>query len=190
MLTPAIAVTLSASPVALADRDDYETPSYLVVKRDGAFEVRDYPKMVVASVAMSDGSGKTNTAFMKLFRYIDGKNEAKQKIEMTTPVFNSPQEDGEAMMSFVVPKEVAREGAPKADNDEVQISERPGGRFAVYRYSGRWTEANEKAASAKLMAWAKGQGLQTVGEIERASYDPPFTIPALRRNEVMVRLAK
>lgn len=190
ILTPTIAIAaLYLAPLATAGRDDYETPDYEVVESDGAFEVRDYPAMVVASAPMKSGDAKGNSAFMELFGYISGKNEAQQKIAMTTPVINST-EQGKQAMSFVVPKEVAKAGAPDANNGEIEIAERKGGRFAVYRYSGRWTEKNQAAATEKLMAWVKEQGLSVKGSVERASYDPPFTLPAFRRNEVMLRVGK
>lgn len=184
----AVAASLCATQFALAGRDDYETPDYEVVKSEGAFELRDYPAMVVVSAPMKSKGGRRNSAFMQLFGYISGKNEAEQKIAMTTPVITG-SEDGKTAMSFVVPEDVAKAGAPAAVNEEIEIGERKAGRFAVYRYSGRWTEARDAAARAKLMEWVKQQGLRAAATVEKASYDPPFTLPALRRNEVMVRLA-
>ena len=173
----------------MAGRDDYETPDYEVVTSDGAFELRDYPSMVVATAPMKSKKGNRNSAFMELFGYISGKNEEQQKIEMTTPVITSTEE-GKSAMSFVVPKEVAKAGAPEANNGEIVIDSRSAGRFAVYRYSGRWTEARQAAATEKLMEWVKEQKLTVKGSVEKASYDPPFTLPAFRRNEVMVRIGK
>ena len=188
-LSISIAVgTLSAAPFAMAGRGDYESPNYKVVKSDEAFELRDYPAMIVATASMKSEGGNRNSAFMGLFRYISGGNEAEQKIAMTTPVITTT-ENGSSAMSFVVPAEVAKAGAPNANNPDIKVAERSAGRFAVYRYSGRWTEANESAAREKLEGWLKMQGLKTEGSMEKASYDPPFTLPALRRNEVMVRVA-
>lgn len=178
---------LLAAPFAMAGRGDYETTNYKVVKNEGAFELRDYPTMVVATASMKGDGGNRNSAFMGLFRYISGANEAKQKIAMTTPVFTTPGAGGSAM-SFVVPAEVAKVGAPKADSADIELAQRSAGRFAVYRYSGRWTEANDLAAREELGKWLKEQGLKPEGSMEKASYDPPFTLPIFRRNEVMVRV--
>ncbi len=176
-----------ASYAGASSRDKYETPDYKVVMKDGAFEVRDYPEVVVASAPMKKEGGSRNSAFMGLFRYISGQNEAAQKISMTSPVISSMEEQDNTM-SFVVPTEVAKAGAPQATDREIRIAKRDGGRFATYRYNGRWTEANETAARTKLMGWIKEQGLQMTGPVEKANYDPPFTLPALRRNEVLVRI--
>lgn len=186
ILLASLALTASA-----AERDQYETPSYEVVKGDGAFELRDYPEMVVASASMAANKGKRNSAFMSLFRYISGQNEAEQKIQMTSPVFTSENGKGEgAAMSFVVPSAVAEAGAPNSTNPDIVIHQRQAGRFAVYRYSGRWTARNEAAARAKLMDWIETEGLTIVGTVEKANYDPPFTLPSKRRNEVLVRVRK
>ena len=172
-----------------AGRGKYETPDYEVVKNDGAFEVRDYPTITVVSAPMAKVDGNRNSAFMNLFGYISGKNEDAQKISMTSPVI-STNVDGKKAMSFVVPADVAKAGAPDANNPDIAITKRQAGRFAVYRYSGRWTTKKEAAARAKLMAWIGEEGLKVTGTVEKANYDPPFTLPAFRRNEVLVRIGK
>ena len=179
-----LTITSCAGPLG---RGKYETPSYNAVLSDGAFEVRDYPTLVVATAPM--GAGRQNGAFMKLFRYISGDNVKEQKIAMTTPVFGTMK--GEARdMSFVVPEEIVKAGVPESSNPDVKISKRQAGRFAVYRYSGRWTEAREVDAQTKLAAWMKSKGLTVEGGFEKANYDPPFTPPSMRRNEVLVRIKK
>lgn len=168
-------------------RGGYESAAYTTVKSEGSFEIRDYPELVVATTIMKNDDDNKDSAFMRLFGYISGKNESGEKIAMTTPVFASSDDDEEAM-SFVVPKEVADTGAPQANSKKIAVSTRPAGRFAVFRYSGRWTEANEKAASEKLTKWMKEQKLEATSTMEKASYDPPFTPPFMRRNEVLVRI--
>ena len=61
-----LSATSCAGPV---ERDNYESPQYSAVVTDGAFEVRDYPEVVVASAPMGAGR-RQNSAFMMLFRYI------------------------------------------------------------------------------------------------------------------------
>ena len=181
-----LAVTSCASAIG---RGKYESPDYVTVVSDGSFEVRDYPEVVVVSAPMKSGRGNQNSAFMTLFRYISGDNEKSRKIAMTTPVFGTLT-DAERQMSFVVPAEVVKDGVPEALNDQVVISKRKAGRFAVYRYSGRWSEPREQQGREKLQAWMTERGLEAVGSFEKASYDPPFTPPPLRRNEVLVRIGK
>lgn len=160
-----------------------ETPDYKILEQDGKFEVREYPAMTVARTAMGDGD------FMRLFRYISGGNEAEQKIAMTAPVL--VQHKGEDRgMSFVVPREVAAKKVPAPKADDVSVDEMPAAKFSVFTYSARRTDANEAEALSKLRAWAEKKNLKTEGEPVFAYYDPPWTLPFMRRNEVMLRVAQ
>ena len=168
-------------------RAGYESAGYKVVRRSGAFEIRDYPALTLVSTPMAAKRPTDDDSFMKLFRYIGGANEAEAKIAMTTPVF-SDQGGTNRQMSFVVPKKVAAAGAPKAKRDDIAVQTRPPGRFAAYRFSG--SSGTERAASArqKLAEWIAAEKLQPTGEPQMANYDPPFTPSFLRRNEVLVRV--
>ncbi len=166
---------------------DYETAAYDVVEKEGEFEIRDYPELVMASTAMGASGG--NGSFMRLFGYISGSNQAKQKVAMTTPVFMKPSAEQDAgSMSFVVPKQVADEGTPAPSRQDVNITKRPAGRFAVIRFSGRMNDTMREEAQQKLRDWVEAKGLKAGESMEYASYDPPFTPAPLRRNEVFLRL--
>jgi len=162
----------------------YESPDYRVISAEGGFEIRDYPSLTVVSAPMphrgSDG------AFMKLFRFIEGRNDRSEKIAMTTPVLMSGAESG--TMSFVIPKAVAEHGVPSPSNPDLTVTTKPAARFAVYRYSGSAKPAAAKAAAKRLLDWVSGKGLTAEGSPIFAYYDPPWTLWFLRRNEVMVRL--
>ncbi|QEG41689.1 SOUL family heme-binding protein [Roseimaritima ulvae] len=170
-------------------RAAYESAEYEVVESDGAFEVRDYPDLMLAATDSQPQAKGRDGSFMRLFGYISGANQAEQKIEMTTPVFmQGGDEEASGSMGFVLPKEVAAEGAPEPTGEKVKLRKRPGGRFAVVRFSGRLDATSARQQEAKLREWMKSQGLQAAGEVETAGYDPPFTPPPLRRNEILIRL--
>ena len=160
-----------------------ETPEYKVVDKDGRFELRDYPAMTVARTAMGDGD------FMRLFRYISGGNEAEQKIAMTAPVLVQ-HEGADRGMSFVVPREVAAGKVPAPKTSGVSVDKMPDARFAVFTYAGRRTNANEAEALRLLRAWMEKRKVRAEGEPVFAYFDPPWTLPFLRRNEVMLRVAR
>jgi DNA gyrase inhibitor GyrI len=164
-------------------RAGYESAPYTVVEKDGDVELRDYPQLTVARTA---GKGTdADGAFMRLFRYIQGDNAGGAKIEMTTPVF---MERGETSteMSFVMPKTVAAGGAPAPKASEVTVSKRPAGRYAVLRFSGSRSQANEQEALGKLREWMKARDLKDSGAPTFAYFDPPWTPSPMRRNEVML----
>lgn len=164
----------------------YESPAYTVVQKEGAFEIRDYPELTLISTPMqkrgADGS------FMRLFRFIQGRNDRSEKIAMTTPVLMSGTESG--TMSFVIPKEVALRGAPAPSNPDLIISTKPAGRYAAYRFSGSSKPAPSEAAALKLTAWAAAKHLVIEGTPLFAYYNPPWTPGFLRHNEVLLHLSQ
>jgi hypothetical protein len=159
-----------------------ETPDYKVLVPDGKFEVRDYPALTLVRTASGDGD------FMRLFRYISGGNEEDQKIAMTAPVLMK-DEGGKTGMSFIVPRDVAAGKVPVPTDAAVTMDDLPAGHFAVYRYSGGRSQANEEEALGKLRAWVDKRRLEVEGEPLFAYYDPPWIPTFLRRNEVMLRVA-
>lgn len=165
-------------------RDRYETAPYKVVSVDGPIEIRDYPALKLATVKMEKaGSNGLNQSFGSLFGYISGKNETSTKIAMTTPVFmNSGQ------MSFVLPGKIAESGAPTPTDSGVSLTAFSGGRFAVLRFSGERSDASETKAVTQLRSWATSKGIEVDDAPVFAYYDPPFTLPKLRRNEVLLRI--
>ena len=165
-------------------RAAYETPDYRIVCADGAFEIRDYPSLTVVSAPMTHRG--SDGAFMKLFRFIEGRNDRSEKIAMTTPVLMTGTESG--TMSFVVPRAVAEHGVPSPSNPDLTVTTKPAARFAAYRYSGSTKPAAAEAAAKKLLGWVSGKGLKAEGAPIFAYYDPPWTLWFLRRNEVLVRL--
>ena len=126
---------------------------------------------------------------MRLFRFIGGGNERSQKIAMTTPVLIDTV-TGQKTMSFIVPRKVAEVGVPEPSGDKVSVATTDKGRFAVFRYSGRRTDENETAALQKLQDWMEKEKTAGNGAPRFAYYDPPWTLPFMRRNEVMIPIER
>lgn len=173
----------------LTARAAYETAPYTVVKKDGNYEVREYPDLLLAATDSKVSTKGRDGSFMRLFRYISGDNEAKQKISMTTPVFMEGGVDrSNALMGFVMPKSVTNDGAPKPTGDGVILHQRKGGRFAVIRFSGRMNDKLAEKNEQSLRKWMESNGLVGSSEADTAGYDPPFTPGPLRRNEILIRI--
>lgn len=162
-----------------------ESPEYQVLRKNGAFEIRSYPSMVVVSTSMTK-RGEDNS-FMRLFRYISGSNEDGQKIAMTTPVLMAEEGD-ERQMSFVIPKEIANNGAPKAMGEAVEIETMAAGKFAAFRFAGDRDGELFSDAKRKLFEWISENNLIALDEPIIASYDPPVTPAFLKRNEILIRV--
>ena len=77
-------------------------------------------------------------AFFRLFEYIDGDNEAGQKIDMTAPVTfrvvagEGPNCESNYTMAFYIPGQL-QSGPPAPRNSEVWLEQRQDIRFAVRR---------------------------------------------------------
>lgn len=170
-----------------ATRSGYESAPYRVVRRDGKFELRDYPALTVAETPMAGGgSNAANGGFNRLFRFITGENEVKQKIAMTTPVFMSSSGTNKAM-AFVMPSGREAAQVPKPTDALVTVRELEPGRFAVLRYSGGRNAENEAEAERRLRLWMEAEGLHPKPPPVFGYFDPPWTPAFLRRNEVMFR---
>jgi SOUL heme-binding protein len=170
-------------------RSAYESAEYKVLESDGPFELREYGDVKMATTSMNFKSQGDDGSFMRLFRYIDGANEDKQKVAMTTPVFmESATSDAGGQMGFVIPKKIAEEHVPEPSDANIQIRTRVGGRFAVIRFAGRMKEDSIAAVEEKLRKWIAEKGWTSDGDAEYAGYDPPWTPGPFRRNEVLIRL--
>ena len=125
-------------------------------------------------------------SFMRLFRFISGGNEAKQKIAMTTPVFMSGTGTN-ATMSFMIPAKLKTEEVPKPSGGPLTVRELAAGRFAVLRFSGGRDATKEAESLAQLKTWMNTEKLSVLSSPVYAYFDPPWTPPFLRRNEVMLQ---
>ncbi len=178
-----------------------EEPAYKTVLSDGAFEVRDYPALIVAEVTVT---GQQREAASKGFRllagYIFGGNKRRQSIAMTAPVAQEPvsekiamtapvtqiQNAGTWIVRFTMPSAYTLEALPEPNDPKVKLHRLPATRFAVLRFSGWASESDVDAKSAELLAAAKAHHVRVSGPVTLAQYNPPWTLWFLRRNEVMI----
>ena len=184
-------VTLLAMAVVLVtagcktSRGDYESAPYQRLLSSGQFEVRDYPALTLVETPVTGPQG--SAGFGRLFRFITGSNEGGQKIAMTTPVFMGGN-DGTATMAFVMPTELKPDRVPKPVDGSLSVREIQPGRFAVLLFSGGRSANREQAALAQLKTWMAAEKLSSSSPPVYGYFDPPWTPPFLRRNEVMLRL--
>lgn len=176
-------------------------PDYSVVLSEPPFELRDYGELVVAKTPMTDGSG---AAFGRLFDYISGTNNGARDIAMTAPVLNSESADGAKIamtapvlqsrdgsreMIFVLPDGLTPQTAPVPTDPRVSLATIPPRRVAVLRYSGLLGR-RASTEEARLRDWLARKGLRATGPAEVAGYNPPWTLPPFRRNEVLIPVEK
>lgn len=177
-------------------RATYEQPRYAVVERlDRGVEIRAYEaRVAVETAARGQQDGE---AFGRLFRYITGANAGRDRIAMTAPVetggrliaMTIPVEQGAAgTMRFYLPRKVAEAGPPEPTEPGVQLVRIPPERLAVLRFSGSATPEAREMQARILTEVLDRAGRKPADPPFFMGYDPPFTVPFLRRNEIAVRL--
>ena len=193
------AVTAAESALSVVGiRATYEQPAYAVVDRlDRGVEIRRYEPRVAVETDMA-GPGDAE-AFRRLFRYITGANRGGDHVAMTVPVetgtrisMTVPVEQGQGLpegariMRFFLPDAVAKAGPPEPTDAAVRIAHLPAQTFAALRFSGSIDARAREKREAVLRQVLAGAGRETAGPASFLSYDPPFAIPFLKRNEVAV----
>ncbi|HQR85499.1 MAG TPA: heme-binding protein [Limnohabitans sp.] len=189
-----------------------EEPKYEVLTSQAPFELRHYaPTLIAQTIVEGDMDAASNKGFRLIADFIFGNNlavgsEQAAKIAMTAPVTVEPQSSKIAMTApvtiepqsgsaqqwrvhFVMPSQYTLATIPKPKNSAVTLHELPSKHFVVHRYSGFNTEARVQEKTDEALAWAKQQSLKVVGTPQLSRYDPPWTLPMFRRNEIMVEVA-
>lgn len=177
-----------------------EEAKYTVMLEDDKFEVRNYEASVQAEVIVQGSREEAGSkAFQALFQYISGANRSRQKIAMTAPVGQSekiamtapvgqsPSAKG-WVVSFMLPASLGPDTAPEPTNPLVTLKVLPARKVACVRYSGGDEEDTYQKHLKSLQEWMFFRSLKGTGELVWARYNPPFTPPWLRRNEILLTL--
>lgn len=178
------------------------------------------PKLIAEVVVEGDLSEASSKGFRLIADYIFGNNQVANsedsgKIAMTAPVTVAPQSSKIAMtapvtvnpavtsadqtsfeqngtwrVDFVMPSEYTLANIPKPNNDAVKLREIPEKYVVALTYSGFNSTSNIQNYITETLDWAKNQGFKVIGTPQLARYNPPWTLPMFRRNEIMVEVAK
>ena len=160
-----------------------EEANYEITEKNDIYEIRKYSdRLAVETIT----SGSENN-FRKLFNYISGKNDSKEKIKMTTPV-TQVEKNGNMSMQFYLPSKFNSENVPNPSREDVRIINIEGGYYAVLRYSGRASDNNFLKHKEILEKELQINNISIISQPIRATYDSPFTLPMNRRNEAMFKV--
>ena len=161
----------------------HEEANYQVVKKNKVYEIRKYSdRLAIETITYNQGS-----SFRKLFNYISGNNENKEEISMTTPV-TQVEKKGNMTMQFYLPSKFNKDNIPSPSNSDVKILNIKGGYYAVIKYSGRASDKNFIKHKDILKNELKKNDILILSSPIKATYDKPFTLPMLRRNEAMFKV--
>ena len=194
-----------------------EEPKYEVVTADAQFEVRHYaPILIAETIVEGDMDAASSKGFRLIADFIFGNNQQadsdkKAKIAMTAPVTVEPQSSKIAMtapvtvepqaeetsmktaktwrINFVMPSQYTLANIPKPKNNAVTLREVPSKYFIVHKYSGFNTVSRVQNKTDETVEWAIKRSYKMIGTPQLSRYDPPWTLPMFRRNEIMLEIA-
>ena len=202
MITSIIALILIVGVLAGPVMSDVEKPDYKVIQSEQNIEIRQYEPMIIAEVEVD---GKREDAIGDGFRlladYLFGNNTVQQVISMTAPVqqkenqkiaMTAPvqqQSTGKSWrMSFVMPSKYSMDSLPVPYNNRVRLKEILTKKFVVIEFSGTNSNENVTEHENQLMNYIEGNNLKITGSPKYAFYNAPWTLPFMRRNEVMIEI--
>jgi DNA gyrase inhibitor GyrI len=189
-----------------------EQPAYRILDKQGDIEIRDYPPMIVAETrTVGERQAAINEGFRAIADYIFGHNAGSRKVAMTAPVLQqseepaaSPAGAGSATtpiaptanaaatwsVRFIMPAGSTMDNLPAPANPAVRLREVPGQRIAAIRFSGTADADSVAANTSALTRFIADKGLHALAPPTYAFYNPPWTLPFMRRNEVMIEVAR
>ena len=201
----AVVITLSSVGPIMSMVDE---PKYSVISEQGNIQIREYVPIIVAETKVSgERKEAINQGFRIIADYIFGNNSPNQKIAMTAPVIQEADisEGNEIAMTapvtqqadknqwkvrFVMPEEYTLSTLPKPNNSKIKLIQINSQRYAVIKFSGTSSDENLGEHKDKLLQYIKQNRLQAIGEPVFAFYNPPWTLPFLKRNEIMIEIKK
>ena len=161
----------------------YEEANYEIVKKNEVYEIRKYSNRLAIETNISN----EGNSFRKLFNYISGNNTKNEEIKMTTPV-TQVEKKGNMTMQFYLPSRFNKDNTPSPSNSDVKILNIKGGYYAVITYSGRASDKNFIKHKNILENELIKKDISILSPPIKATYNSPFTLPLLRRNEAMFEI--
>lgn len=167
-----------------------DEPHHDLERRIGRLEIRRLAPRIEARTTLDveDFDRALERGFERLFRYLQGHNRTGEHIAMTAPVTATHRLG--FTVGFVMPPGRTRPSLPEPDDERIMLSEVPSQRVAVLRFRGAYDADNVGSHENRLLRLVSRAGLTAAGPIVFAGYDPPTTLPALRRNELWVELTR
>jgi len=160
-----------------------EEVEYETIKANEVYEIRKYSDRL----AIETLSTNQNSGFRKLFNYISGNNQKNEEIKMTAPV-TQIKKNGNMTMQFYLPSKFNTENIPDPSSPDVKLLNIKGGYYAVIKYSGRASDGNFIKHKNILEEELKKNNILILDSPIKATYNRPFTLPMLRRNEAMFEI--
>jgi len=195
-----LTIALGMTPAAHADTEE---PKFNIVDKVGVVEIRQYEKRLAAEVVVAGEEEDARSAgFRLLADFIFGNNTTRTSIAMTAPVSQQASQSESIAMTapvaqtrdgtdkwrvrFYMPAKYTLETLPKPNNPAVEIVEVAGQAMAVLRFSNSRSAEAVAEKTADLLRVLSSSKWAPAGSPVTWLYNPPWTLPFFRRNEVAV----
>ncbi len=197
--------------VSLRFKSGVESPRYSVLGKKSGYEIREYDPYIVAKTDIYGSfSSSLNRGFGIIAEYIFGNNVStrsaitkeasladrleitSEKIQMTAPVLSEKGTDlemqGKYVISFVMPSKYDLDTLPVPKDGRVELLPVKRHIAAAIKFSGYATEKRVLHNLQQLRQMLTMDKIEATPRYRVAQYDPPFTFPLMKRNEVIVDL--
>jgi len=165
-----------------------EKPKYHVISSQENIEIRKYNPMIIALVeAQGERKEAIKGGFKILADYIFGNNKSKEDIPMTAPVRQQKFQEN-WQISFIMPSEYNMETLPQPNNKNISLKELPSKKYIVINFSGMISDQNIALHEEKLKKYTLENEMHILSSPIYAFYNPPWTLPFMRRNEIMIEI--
>lgn len=193
MLTTAFGIAKQVVESALSIvgiRVGTEEPRHTSERLTDRVEIRTYgPRIAAETTVAADEDAARNEGFRRLAGYIFGRNQSDDKIAMTAPVGQAAEraDVGEGwVIRFFMPSECTMATLPTPTDERVRLTEVPPETVAVLTFSGDRSPRAIADYSSRLLDTLRDKDISVTGDVAAWFYDPPWTLPFRRRNEVVV----
>ena len=180
-----------------------EEPHYLGRSLAGDVEIRQYgPRIAAETTVVGEKQRALNAGFRRLASYIFGGNHRETKIAMTAPVGQQSSGGDDIAMTapvsqtgsdaegwtvrFFMPSKWSMETLPTPDDADIRLVEVPAETVAVLRFSGDRGPTAVADRTDRLLKVLRDNGIEPKGDAVAWFYDPPWTLPFRRRNEIAI----
>ena len=203
----ALIMSLISSGCSFFGKSSVEELSYQLITKQEDKEIRKYAQHLVATTTINGNFKEAQSVGFKILAdYIFGNNKSRKKIAMTAPVVQKSESEKISMtapvvisknenktwsMTFSMPSEFTIETLPLPNDERIKIEKIEEKFFAALRFTGFWNESKNAKKGIELTQWLKNHpNYEIISQPMFAGYNPPWTLPFFRRNEMLIELKK
>ena len=206
LIAPMLATLFLSGCSVFGIRSGTPEPKFSVIDRIGPIEIRHYaPRIAAETTINANVETARYQGFRRLAGYIFGGNHRGESIAMTAPVAQAAAGGRKIAMTapvaqskspagwtirFYMPANETLQSLPAPNDPQVHLVTVPAADYAVLRFTGSRSPRVIAAKQALLLKSLANTAWHPIGTPDAWFYDPPWTLPPFRRNEVAVEVSQ